>query len=53
MDADGTNHTQFTNNEDRDSSPVWSPDGQHIAFISERDGNPEIYVMNSAGEPLQ
>jgi serine/threonine protein kinase/Tol biopolymer transport system component len=30
-------------------NPVWSPDGAHIAFISDRDGNPEIYVMNSDG----
>ena len=27
----------------------WSPDGRKIAFTSERDGNPEIYVMNADG----
>ena len=31
------------------SSPKWSPDGMNIAFTSDRDGNPEIYVMNADG----
>ena len=30
-------------------SPFWSPDGQHIAFVSNRDGRAEIYVMGSDG----
>jgi TolB protein len=29
--------------------PVFSPDGKQIAFMSGRDGNPEIYVMNADG----
>src|SRR5262245_35575198 len=29
--------------------PVFSPDGKQIAFMSGRDGNPEIYVMNVDG----
>jgi TolB protein len=29
--------------------PHWSPDGSRIAFQSNRDGNDEIYVMNSDG----
>ena len=32
-----------------DVGPVWSPDVRRIAFSSERDGNPEIYVMNADG----
>jgi dipeptidyl aminopeptidase/acylaminoacyl peptidase len=29
----------------RDSSPVWSPDGKKIAFISDRDGTSQLYIM--------
>lgn len=32
-----------------DYSPAWSPDGLKVAFVSERDNNPEIYVMNADG----
>ena len=32
--------------------PAWSPDGTRIAFMSIRDGNPEIYVMNRDGSNL-
>jgi Tol biopolymer transport system component len=31
------------------SGPSWSPDGQRLAFVSNRDGNYEIYVMNADG----
>jgi Tol biopolymer transport system component len=30
-------------------SPQWSPDGQWITFVSNRDGNREIYVMSVTG----
>jgi TolB protein len=33
--------------------PVYSPDGTRIAFMSGRDGNPEIYVMNADGSNLR
>jgi Tol biopolymer transport system component len=32
-----------------DGTPAWSPDGNRIAFSSERDGNAEIYVMTADG----
>lgn len=32
-----------------DGTPAWSPDGQKIAFSSNRDGYGEIYVMNADG----
>ena len=33
--------------------PAWSPDGSKMAFVSNRDGNPEIYVMNKDGSGLR
>ena len=32
-----------------DLDPSWSPDGKKIAFVSDRDGNRDIYVMNADG----
>ncbi len=51
MDADGNNLRNLTNNPASDESPSWSPDGQRIAFQSDRDGgkNSEIYVMDADG----
>ena len=33
--------------------PVFSPDGTRLAFMSGRDGNPEIYVINMDGSNLR
>lgn len=65
MNADGTGLTQITNNSvvpkcgvsgsncrfdgAQDLKPDYSPDGSQIAFFSDRDLNPEIYVMNANG----
>jgi TolB protein len=32
---------------------AWSPDGTKLAFTTNRDGNPEIYVMNKDGSGLR
>jgi tol-pal system beta propeller repeat protein TolB len=42
---DGVNEFQVTKNPDY--SPVWSPDSSRLAFLSDRDGNPEVYVMDA------
>ncbi|MCC6602028.1 MAG: PD40 domain-containing protein [Anaerolineae bacterium] len=43
----------LTNNPDfKDSHPTWSPDDRQIAFVSDRDGNDEIYVMDVILEPF-
>jgi Tol biopolymer transport system component len=40
---------QLTGGPGRNFEPSWSPDGQRIAFTSDRDGNSEIYVMDADG----
>ena len=50
MDADGTNQTQLTNNNDDDEHPTWSPDGQRIAFCLTEMETLEIYVMDADGK---
>jgi Tol biopolymer transport system component len=48
VDPDGTGLEPFFD-VDGDREPYWSPDGSRIAFVSERDGNGEIYVMDANG----
>ena len=31
------------------SAPAWSPDGAMIAYVSDQDGSPDIWVVNSDG----
>lgn len=38
------------NNPIRDEWPTWSPDGKAIAFVSNRDGASDIYVMGADGD---
>ena len=33
----------------QDLEPAWSPDGEKIAFTSNRDGNIRLYIMNADG----
>ncbi len=38
---------RWLNSPEEDHSPAWAPDGDTLAFVSERDGNFEIYVANA------
>ena len=44
---------QLTKNAVDDLAPAWSPDGERIAFASDRDGDFEIYVMAADGTRVQ
>lgn len=42
--------TRLTHTEHGAFEPAVAPDGRSIAFVSTRDGNPEIYVMDARGQ---
>ena len=43
--ADGSRVHELTSGPWRDGSPVWSPDGRRLAFLSDRDGTMQLHVM--------
>ena len=45
----GTRVRRLTTDDASDEGPAWSPDGQKIAFTTDRDGNREIYVADADG----
>ena len=49
MTAAGKNLEQLTDGEGRNWSPVYSPDGTKIAFVSGRDGDSNIFLMDTNG----
>jgi Tol biopolymer transport system component len=49
ISVDGSNLSRVTSNNFWDLYPVWSPDGSKIAFLSKREGDLDIYVINSDG----
>ena len=54
VNVDGTGLRNVTDNPEFDGwRPAWSPDGQRIAFFSNRDGNDEIYTMQVDGSDVR
>jgi Tol biopolymer transport system component len=49
MKADGTDARQLTDAPGDDWMASWSPDGERLAFFSDRDGYMAIYVMGADG----
>ena len=44
INADGTDHRALTTGNRSDAGPAWSPDSTRLAYISDADGKPQIYV---------
>ena len=44
INFDGSEHRPLTTGSYHDDSPRWSPDGTRIAYVSDRDGKPELYI---------
>lgn len=51
--ADGSNPRNLTNDPAFDGWPAWSPDGQRIAFASNRNARYQIFVMKSDGTDVR
>jgi len=49
MNIDSRNVRQLTWHEKGESSPLFSPDGKWISFISSRDGDANLYLLPAAG----
>ncbi len=49
VNASGGIPRRLTANLGETSRPVLSPDGEHLAFVGREEGQPEVYLMPSAG----
>ena len=52
MDASGGSQLALTDPLSRNTSPRWSPDGSKLFFLSDRDGNMDLYMMDADGNDL-
>jgi len=50
MEINGMNQTNLSNDPGDDFMQFYSPNGEQIIFVSTRDGNEEIYIMDIDGE---
>jgi TolB protein len=53
MNADGSGRRQLTRSPQNDGDPVWSPNGEKIAFVRIDGGLADIYVVNADGSGLR
>ena len=49
VSAQGGTAVQLTTQSSYEANPVWSPDGEQIAFASDRNGNFDLFIMSADG----
>lgn len=52
-DLDGANRKQLTSTPFYEGQPSFSPDGQMIVFVSEKEGVPKVYLMDADGKNVR
>ncbi len=53
ISTDGKEQKRLTYHPKTDTRPQWSHDGGRLAFISTRDGSPQIYILDMQGGEAQ
>jgi len=46
LNPDGSKPQRVTSHPASDLEPAWSPDGHYLAFVSDRSGSPQIYMID-------
>ena len=49
VNANGGKAQQLTTTTAYETSPIWSPDGKHLAFATDRNGNFDVYLVSAEG----
>ena len=53
MDTNGHNKINLTAHPADDTQPTWAPTGEHILFVSDREGTHDLYLMEPDGSNVR